>query len=238
MRKFFLLLLLAAIVVVPALAAQPWCGIQQLYFQHNASISPAGYEELINFPSGNSEIIESVSVINTGGTKLIDNYIGPVASLNGVTQLNAGLRRYRVYTYVSSATGTTQLNFTKFVRHADGSETDIYTALSGDIDDLTVAEHDFSYVMTTNLPLNSTDRLGIRVSANTTHSSPITVSWVYQGATHTSMLDSGFFVCASNPFSTNVGVGGALVPNELPLTDGIAVVGCVVAIAIVAFRKR
>lgn len=226
-----------AFVCIVSAQTQSWCGIQQLYFQHNATTTPIGYEELINHPSGNAEVIENVSVINTGGPVLIDNYISPVGSFSGTNKLDAGLRRYRVYAYVSSNVGTTQLNFTKFVRHADGSETNIYTALSGDINDLTVTEHDFNHVMTADLPLNSTDRLGIRVSANTTHSSTITVSWVYQGETHTSMLDSGYFECSANPFASTAG-GSNLVPNELPLTDGIAVVGCFIAVAIISFRKR
>lgn len=228
-QLIFLLTIIGLVLIQPCSAIQPWCGIQQLYFQHNASISPAGYEELINFPSGNSEVIENVSVINTGGPKLLDNYIGPVGSLAGVTELDAGLRRYRVYAYVSSSVGTTQLNFTKFVRHSDGSETNIYTALSGDIDDLTVAEHDFSHVMTTNLALNSTDRLGIRISANTTHSAPITVYWVYQGETHTSMLDSGFFVCSTSPVSS--------VSPEEDYASGILVAAGVAAVVALIFVK-
>lgn len=224
------------IIVIPTSAVQPWCGSQNLYFQNNASISPAGYEELINFPSGNAEVIENVSVINTGGPKLIDNYIGPINSLNGVSQLDAGLRRYRVYAYVSSNVGTTQLNFTKFVRHADGSETNIYTALSGDIDALTVTEYDFNHVMIADLPLNSTDRIGIRVSANTTHSAPISVYWVYQGTTHTSMLDSGFFVCP------NIGAGSnTIIIQKTPTsqtTPIVAIISGIVIIGLISLERK
>lgn len=238
MKKLLFVFIIALLSLSCVVCAnQPWCGTQQLYFQHNSSISPAGYEELINFPSGNPEIIENVSVIGTGGPVLIDNYISPIGSMNGVTTLDAGLRRYRIYAYVSGASGVTQLNFTKFVRHADGSETNIYTALSGDIDALSVAERDFSFVMTSDLSLNSTDRLGIRVSANTTHSAPIFVYWVYQGATHTSMLDSGFFVCPGAP--TNYNESYAYSPSKAtPLTEWIVVALTALVLFICAFYLR
>lgn len=236
MRKIlFVFVALLALSCVVSAQGQSWCGIQTLYFQHNASISPAGYEELINYPSGNPEVDENVSVINSAGPVLIDNYIIPEGSLVHTTELLQGLRRYVFYSYVTSSVGTTQLNFTAFRRFSNGTEQDFYTAMSGDINALTVTETTFNYVSQVNLNLNPTDRLGIRVSANTTHSAPIGVHWVYQGTTHASSFMTGFFVCEENPFVMS---GSHLVPNELPLTDGLAVVGCFIAVAIIAFRKR
>lgn len=196
MKKLFYLAVLLICLFQPVAAqGQSWCGIQTLYFQHNESTSPAGYEELINYPSGNSEVDESVSVINTGGPILIDNYIMPDGALLETTGLLEGLRRYTIYSYVSSNVGTTQLNFTAFRRFSNGTEQNFYTAMSGDIDALSVTEYTVNYVSQVPLALNPTDRLGIRVSANTSHSSPIIVHWVYQGTSHASNFMSGYFVC-------------------------------------------
>lgn len=195
MKRLLLLVAILLIVSPSVVAQQSWCGIQTLYFQHNESITPAGYEELINYPSGNPEVIENVTVINTAGPVLIDNYIMPVGSLADTSELLQGLRRYRFYAYVSSAVGVTRFNFTAFRRFANGTEQNFYTGLSEDIDALSVTEYDFNYVSQANLALNPTDRLGIRVSANTSHSSNIQAYWVYQGTAHASHFESGYFVC-------------------------------------------
>ena len=174
---------------------QSVCGVQTLYFQHNESTSPPGYEELINYPSGNPEVDENITIKNTDGLVLIDNYIMPEGSLSGTTALLDGLRRYRFYSYVDGASGVTTLNFTAFRRYADGTEQNFYSAQSEDINSLTVLEYDLNYVSQNVLYLNPTDRLGIRVYGMTTHSAPIKLHWVYQGASHASHFESGYFVC-------------------------------------------
>lgn len=225
MRRIFFL---AALLLCCGIACgQSWCGIQTMYFQNNQSTSPAGYEELTNYPSGNAEIIENKSVINTDGPVLIDNYIMPEGSLSDTTVLLEGLRRYRYYAYVSGTSGTTQLNFTLFKRSSNGTEQNIYTAMSGDINALTVTEYDLNYVSQYPVSFEPTDRIGVRVSANTTHSAPITVSWVYQGSTHASHIDSGYFVCPDAPHSGDD-------QGSIGLVAGIA--GCLLGMLLVQRR--
>lgn len=224
--RYWILFLALVCIVVSVPAQQTWCGVQTLYFQHNASTSPAGYEELINYPSGNPEVDESVTVINTGGPVLIDNYIIPEGSLKGTSALLEGLRRYRFYSYVSGASGVTQLNFTAFRRFANGTEQNFYTSMSGDIDALTVTEYDVNYVSQANLVLNPTDRLGIRVTANTSHSAPITIHWVYQGTAHASHFESGYFVCEGDSQPS-------WIVNEVPISIPIIIAGLIVAVLIV-----
>lgn len=196
MKICIIILVISLFVSIPVFAQdQNFCGTQILYFQTNQSSSPAGYEELINYPSGNPEVSENVSVIDTSGPVLIDNYIIPEGSLEGTTQLRAGLRKYTFYAWVDKDVGETTLNFTAFSRHADGSETEFYSARSPEINGQETSEYNFFYVSTVNLPLSPTDRLGIRVYAQTTSNAEIFVHWVYQGNEHTSHLDSGFFVC-------------------------------------------
>lgn len=229
----FVLLVLPSVVIAQE---QSWCGIQRLYFQHNVSTSPAGYEELINYPSGNTEVDENVSVINTGGPVLIDNYIIPENSLEETTMLLMGLRKYIFYSYVSSSVGTTRLNFTAFRRFSNGTEQNFYTALSDDINALSITEYDMNYVSQVSLNLNPTDRLGIRVSANTTHSSPIYIHWVYQGSTHASNFESGYFVChVPPPIQINV---AEQEPQNIPISPAIPCVAVGVVALLIAWNKR
>lgn len=205
--------MLAMVLTTSLVSAQPqpWCGIQTLYFQHNETTHPTGYEELINYPSGNAEVDESVTITSANGWVLIDSYITPEGSLYQTEEDLAGLRRYRYYTYVSTNTGTTQLNFTPFLRTPDGGETYFYSAVSDDINDLTVNEYLTSHVSQTPLIIhNATDRIVIKVYAKTTHPSPVTVHWVYQGSTHTSHVESGYFVCeeVSTAISANNNIEG------------------------------
>ncbi len=196
MRGTLLFLFLVFVVsFVVSAQGQSWCGSQTIYFQHNESTSPLGYEELINYPSGNTEVVENVTLINTAGWVLIDSYITPENIFSGTTEVERGLRRYRTYHYVDSAVGTTQANYTAFIRFADGYERYIYSVVTDDINDLSVNEYLTSYAVQTDYKLNHTDREVIKVYGKTTHSSPIKLYWVYQGSTHTSHLESGYFVC-------------------------------------------
>lgn len=221
-------------LILPAVHAQgqSWCGIQTLYFQHNATTTPAGYEELINYPSGNPEVDENVSIKNTDGLVLIDNYIMPENSLTHTQALLEGLRRYRFYSYVDSAVGTTTFNFTAFRRFINGTEQNFYSAQSTDIDALTITEYDLNYVSQVTLSLNPTDRLGIRVYASTTHPSPIVVHWVYQGNAHASHFESGYFSCPAADIYVGPGDAG------VPLKIAVPVLAVILGIVLIVRRKN
>lgn len=234
MTRRLLILIAICLILSPCLAQQqPWCGITVLYFQHNPTTTPAGYEELINYPSGNAEVDENVTILNTDGWVLIDSYITPEGALDNTQEDLAGLRRYRFYSYVSSNVGTTQLNFTPFRRFPNGTEVKFYSAESEDINSLTVDEYLLSHVSQTTLELSPGDRIVIKVYAKTTHSSPITVHWVYQGSVHTSRVESGYFVCEENQMAA----AGSTV-NELPLPLAIPLLALIGVIALWSIRKR
>lgn len=237
-RKAALLSFLIFIVIISCVSAQQsWCGQQNAYFNNSAIPDISGYESLVNFPGGSPEVIESVSVINTGGPVLIDNYIMPAGSLTNAISLEPGIRDFHVYSYVSSATGITQLNFTAFRRFENGTEQNFYTALSGDINSLTVTEYNFLYVSTTKLEFAPTDRLGIRVSANTTHSSPITVYWYYQGEYHHSMFVTGYFDCETAPVSCSC-YSPQMVAQESPMNAAVVVFGVLGAAGIYMITRK
>lgn len=198
--RWLVVLIAALVVMIPCVSAQteqPWCGVTTLYFQHNLSTSPPGYEELINRPSGGTEVDENVTIKNTDGWVLIDTYITPVGALDETTADLAGLRRYRFYSYVSGTSGTTVLNFTPYLYRNGTLYQKFYSVETEDINSLTVTEYLQSYVSNSTLYLQPGDRIAIQVWAKTTHSSYISIHWVYQGSTHTSHVESGYFVCPS-----------------------------------------
>jgi hypothetical protein len=138
------------------------------------------------------------------------------------TSLLKGLRRYRVYSYVSGASGTTVLNFTFFKRSSTGVETILYSVESADINDLTVTEQLVGYVSTSDFSLVSTDRVGVNVYGKTDHSANIFLHFVYEGTTHASHLESGYYECAEVDTS-NAGANGILFGLVGGLVGGILV---------------
>ena len=226
--------LLLSIFTPIACAQNQWCGIQTLFFQHANSPDIPTYEQLINYPSGASETDESIVLKSTSGTVLIDTYISPVGSPDS-TMLLKGLRRYRTFSYVDTASGVTRLNFTPFVRYANGTERNLYTVMSDDIDALTVQEYLTSYVSPIDLDLQpETTRLGIRISANTTHSSPVTLHWVYEGTYHYSSVESGFFECPEPPQACCASSSS----TESPISPIIPIVAVIGALVFIAYRKK
>lgn len=229
-------LMVALCIPVSAQTEQAWCGTQVFYFDHNESTIP-GYETLLNRPSGAPEVVENITITNTMGWVLIDSYVTPDNALEGTISDLAGLRRYRYYTYVSSAVGTTQLNFTPFLRTPDGGEKYFYSAVSDDINDLTVTEYLTSHVSQTPLVFgNSTDRIVIKVYAKTTHSSPISVYWVYQGTTHTSHVETGYFTCPQM-ISVNLYADAERTPMS-PVTPLLAFAISMIAVGLYSSSMR
>lgn len=194
--KLLVSLLVSTIFVIGIVGAQgPVCGGQTLYFQHQNSPDIPGYEELINYPSGNAQEDENITIKNTDGPVLIDAYIMPAGSLSQATLLLKGLRVFTTYHYVDGASGTTQINFTAFQRFENGTEVVFYSQLTDDINSLTATDYTTYRVSQQDLILNPTDRLGIKVYGQTTHSAPVKLHFVYQGTTNTSHFESGFFEC-------------------------------------------
>lgn len=206
--RYLTLLFLVLVASIPVVAAQQsWCGQQTLYFQNNVSPDVAGYEQLINYPSGGLQIDENITITSASGWVLIDTYIIDKESFRYTNELLKGLRRYRTYHYVSSAVGTTTINFTAFKRYTNGTEATFYSALTDDINSLTPDEYLTSYASQVDIPIEYGDTLGIKVYGKTTHSSPITLHWLYQGTNNVSHFESGYFVCDEEDTS-NAGAAG------------------------------
>jgi hypothetical protein len=160
-------------------------GGQIIYFNHSASSDIAGFEGLGYIPAGNVEADETV-VVNSGlGQVIVDPYV-TILGQPGITNIPAGLWRFRTFHYVSHAGGNTNAVFKVYKRSAGGVETLLFSATSEDINALAVQEYLTSYAQATDIPLLATDRLEIKVYGQSTSASDKTFHFVYDGSIHTS----------------------------------------------------
>ena len=211
MRAYlFLLVSLIAISTLVSAQTQPVCGQQTLYFEHNKTLDLPNYEWLLNYPSGEAQVDESITITNANGPVLIDAYIMPIGSLDDAHVLMKGLRVFRSFHYVSTAVGESRFNFTAFQRFENGTEVVFYSQLTDDINSLTAADYTTYRVSQEDLQLSPTDRLGIKVYGQTTHSSPVTMHFLYQGTTNTSHFESGYFECPEHEDQNSLVPAGLL----------------------------
>ena len=164
-------------------------GGQILYFRHAASTDPVTYEGLIPVPSGASESGESVVVRNTFGQVLVDSYVTDVG-YPALIEIPPGLWRFRTFHNVSGTSGVTTAVFKVYNRTSAGTETLLFTATSGEITDSTTREYLTSYVQTASYPVSLTDRIVVKVYGQTTHNSNLNFYFIYDGATHTSHIQT------------------------------------------------
>jgi hypothetical protein len=190
---------------------QPWCGSPDIYFSHSNSPDIVGYEGLKIYPDGSNQVDENVTAKNTLGQVLIDSYISS-PGLPDVSVIRSGLWRFRTFHYVSIASGITTINFTVIKRSSSGSENLLFSAITDDIDSLVATEYLTSYVYQTDTTMLPTDRLVIKVYAESTHSSNVVTHFLYEGTTNTSHVVSPLLVCptTTTPSPDSSGSGGAI----------------------------
>ena len=116
-----------------------------------------------------------LSAVVNNNEVLIGTFLYPSA-LN-TTQIVGGAWSTHFFGKVSSATGISKIRTQYFLRAVNGTETNIVTILSAEINstDYTEFSPNFSAGL---INCNLTDRLGIRVYASTTHNANITVSTI------------------------------------------------------------
>ena len=142
-------------------------GGQILYFRHANSTDPSTYEGLVTVPAGGTEVDESVSITSGSGQVIIDSYITDIG-YPALTEIPAGLWRFRTYHYVNKDPGITTVIFQVYNRTASGTETLLFTATSDDIDAETPTEILTSYVQVAPFKVQLNDRIVVKVSMATT----------------------------------------------------------------------
>jgi hypothetical protein len=159
----------------------------QDYQFSNTSSDVSGYDQLLD-PASGSEGDLSASVTSGGGTVLIKAF-ATTSSSPDVVLIPAGLWEFNFYAY-ASLTGafTTQLVFDVYTRTAGGSETLLFSATSGSIGVTSVSLFTLLFNNTTDTYIASTTRLVIKVSAKTSSVLAVTAHFVFDGATHASLV--------------------------------------------------
>lgn len=143
-----------------------------LYFNEAAS-DVSGYETLSYTPEVNTTI-ESWIVNASEGEKVLKSYLYP--SQVGVNYLNSGLWSFQFYGKVSASNGITNLGVQYFRRLADNSEVNLFTLWSDEINNTSDAWIKISMTLP-GYNLDTTDRMGCRVLARTTHNQNITITY-------------------------------------------------------------
>lgn len=127
----------------------------------------------------------SVAVTSGGGKVLIKAFASALGEPN-VTYVPAGQWDFDYWSYVSSTAGSTTLVFDTYIRQAGGTETLLFSATSPAVTSTTVAGGSVTYSYPTDTYINATDRIVVKVSAQTTSGSSITTHFVFDGTTHAS----------------------------------------------------
>ena len=143
-----------------------------LYFSEVAS-DVSGYETLSYVP----DIIpgsEVWTVSSSEGEKLLKNYIYPTNVT--VSQIPSGVWSFSFYGNVNNSGGVTQLGVTYFRRTTGGTEYDLFTVWSNEINNTTEQWFKFETTNPT-FDVNASDRMGARVKIKTTSSSNRTVTY-------------------------------------------------------------
>jgi hypothetical protein len=147
-------------------------------------------ERITRAPASGTEQDESQSVVSGDGDVTIDVYATPLG-YPGALSIPAGVWEFHAWTYASSGTGST-LKFQVVKIAVDGTTTTLFTTAATAITATSLGaaqEVIRSYTVSADIPLLTTDRLGVRVIANATGVARV-VHFVYQGNTRASHVNT------------------------------------------------
>lgn len=176
-------------------------------FANQASADIATYYSLKSNANG-SEADLSVSVTNGSGQVLVAAFASNLGSPD-VTYIPAGQWDFDFWSYVSSTSGgSSTLIFNVYTRTSGGTETLLFSTTSSSITSTTVSSYTLTYSYPSDTYIPSTDRIVVKVYAQTTASSSKTVHYVFDGTAHASHLHTpipGAAVTLGGDLSGNTG---------------------------------
>ena len=106
----------------------------------------------------------TASATSAGGEVLIAGFITPVM---GVSVINGNAWRFKTFAKVDSATGVSQIVVRVYKRTQGGTETQLFTDLTAEINATTPTEYDIESVQGA-FTCDATDRMVIKYYAKTT----------------------------------------------------------------------
>jgi hypothetical protein len=200
----------------------------KIYEFSNTASDISTYDQLLDQATG-AEADLSIAITSGSGQTLIKSFASVVGSPD-VSYIPAGLWDFDYYAYVSAATGTTTLTFTVYKRtNPGGVETQLFTVTTPNITNTTVAAGTVTFSLSTDTIVNTTDRIVVKVLAQTTSGSSVTVHYVFDGTLHTSHVHTpipgtavalGGDLSGTTAAATVIKINGATVPVSGALTTG------------------
>lgn len=155
-----------------------------VYGFSNTSSDIATYDNLLGADSS-SEIDTSVSVNSGSGLTLIQAFATQFDAPN-VSVIPAGRWDFDYYTYVGNTGGTSTLTFQVYTRTIGGSETLLFSVTGSPITSTSLTSSTVSFSYPTDTQINTTDRIVVKVLAQTTSVPNRTIHFVFGGTVHAS----------------------------------------------------
>jgi len=155
----------------------------RIWYFRQADSDISGYESLQpDTPDLDPQDDMTAVVINTGGQVLIEEFATDAGD-PGVTEIPAGEYEFRFWGYVSDASGSTNLVFKFYKRTTGGTETLLFEVDSPEINATSSNYYTALSVAVSPFTVADTDRIVVKVYAETTHTSNVTAHFLHSGAT-------------------------------------------------------
>ena len=200
------------------------------YFrQTNSDIS--GYESLQpDTPDADPQDDMTAVVIDTAGQVIIEEFASDPGD-PALTEIPAGEYEFRYWAYASTASGSTNLVFKFYKRNTSGTETLLFEIDSPEIDALSSNFYTALYTAVSSFVIAETDRIVIKVYAETTHTSNVTAHFLHSGATPSSIRTAITLGYVGPQGATGIGITGAT--GVVGVTGATGVVGVTGATGVV-----
>lgn len=163
--------------------------------------TPTGYETMNFIPINDPEDIENI-VLNNNRV-LFHSYI-TTNPLN-ISKINAGLWSSYIYGYVDDATSTTRYELDLYVRTSLGIETLFLSMVSNDINNLSVNAIQFNATLNSDVNINLTDKLVIKVYGFSNANKNITLYLYHGGNIHNSFINTSIIESHNDLNGLNIG---------------------------------
>lgn len=185
----------------------------RLYFQDVPASGIPGYFSLVTTYNDSTERVKTAVVNSTTGDVLLAAYITE-PGFPGLTVFPSGKYEFRMYRNISDTGGTTQLVLKVYKRTVGGTEVLLVEKLGVDINDTTTAVEVIEHFGPGTTPLNTDDRLVVKVYARSTSGASRTVNFLHSGSANASHINTPFSVSADGKSAYEVAVDNGFIGTE------------------------
>jgi hypothetical protein len=161
-------------------------GRPKIMYLSNIIDANTGYETMNFKPNNELEDIENVILNNN--RVLFHSYI--TSNPLNISKINAGLWSSYIYGYVDDATAATRFELELYIRTTSNVETLFLTMISNDINNLSVNAIQFNATLNTDVNINLTDKLVIKVYGFSNANKNIKLYLYHGGNIHNSFINT------------------------------------------------